>query len=176
MCLHSESWLLLVMLSVRHTLSHTRVSLSDQYSWCLGSSCLILKQQAELGLVQGYSPRCTFSFPSELHTCWHVRVFHHLHWSPSPACQVHHLRSPREGWDTDARRCTRWPFPSLEPESDDMSAKMRQIVGEREREREWRRGKSGWRDLVLIKTSKAVFSRPQIAFKSGRSCWVKVNF
>lgn len=57
-----------------------------------------------------------------------------------------------------------------------MSAKMRQIVGERERERENDRGKSGWRDLVLIKTSKVVFSRAQIALKSGRSCWVKVNF
>lgn len=46
----------------------------------------------------------------------------------------------------------------------------------KESEWEWRREKSGWRDLVLIKTSKAVFSKPQIAFKSGRNCWVKVNF
>lgn len=37
-------------------------------------------------------------------------------------------------------------------------------------------GSLGWRDLVLIKTSKAMFSKSQIAFKSGRSCWAKVNF
>lgn len=69
------------------------------------------------------------------HTRRRIRVFLHLHGSPSSACQVRHLSSPREGWDTDARHCIRWPFPSLEPESDDMSAKMRQMVGERERAR-----------------------------------------
>lgn len=104
-----------------------------------------------------------------------TRVFLPLHGSPSSACQVHHLSSPREGWDTDARFCIRWPFPSLELESDDMSAKMRQTVGERERARVTKR--EVWVEgLVLIKTSKAMFSKPQLAFKSGRSCWVKVNF
>lgn len=88
---------------------------------------------------------------------------------PSPSSQL-----PREGWDTDARGCIRWLLPSLEPESDDMSAEMRQRAGERKRE--WQRGKAGWRDLVLIKTSKAVFFKPHIAVEPSSSCWVKVDF
>lgn len=132
MCLfHLKSWLLVVTLLVRSMLSHLHASLLDQYLLVLG------KQLADPGTVDeaGALRLCTVSFASEAHTRWHVRVFLHLHGSPSPACQVHHLSSPREGWDTDARHCIRWLFPSLELESDDMSAKMRQTVGERERAR-----------------------------------------
>lgn len=84
----------------------------------------------------GALPLCTVAFPPETHAHQHVDIFFHLHDSTSPACQVHHLSFPREGWDTDARHNIRWPFPSLEPKSDDMSAKMRQTVGGREREQE----------------------------------------
>lgn len=119
------------MLSERSMLPHPRTSLLDQYPLALG------KQLADPGTVDeaGALSLCALSFPTKTRMHQHVRVFLHLHGSPSPACQVHHLSSPREGWDTDARHCIRWPFPSLEPESDDMSAKMRQMVGERERVR-----------------------------------------
>jgi len=113
------------------TLSHPHASLLDQYPLVLGKWLADPRTVDKAGALR----LCTLSFPTETHMRQHVRVFLHLHGSPSPACQVHHFSSPREGWDTDARRCIRWLFPSLELECDDMSAKICQTVGEK-RERE----------------------------------------
>lgn len=126
---HTESWLsVVVMLSGRRVLSHPCPSAfrtvpagawgawsrSRGWRWGFAFGHPLLSHRSTNAPTRPRIPALTQQPPSCL---------------PSPSSQF-----PREGWDTDARGCIRWLLPSLEPESDDTSAEMRQRAGEKKRE------------------------------------------